>query len=356
MHSQLFESFTLVEATTVSSDGVSPARPIAGRDADYVSVGPRREPLLLLSCSSIRLQHRPPLGLRHLRVEYGVRYQVRTAVDIVDDIFTVVSLRGDDRNLFEPFCLAGEILLGLLPQKPSNADVDNAVNQLVELLSVLVLPSQRTVAGLWAELWLISSASKREAAVVAWHEDPTDRFDFAFDTHFVEVKATERGERAHEFAYDQLRNSERPIGIASLKLRRVQNGISISDLVEEIQSGLPPRLREKLVRNVFGAIGNAISETTDIRFDPGFAESNLRFITAEQMPVVLIPEGSPISAVRFRVDLDDSSMASALLIRSPDVALVFLSPKGETGLAYTRRKENLRKLRLKSKSIGPSQL
>lgn len=321
MRSQLFEVFTQVEATIATSDGVSPARLIVARDADYVSVGPHGEPLLLLSCGPSRLQHRPPLGLRHLRVEFGVRYHVRTVVDVVDDVFTVISLRSDDLSLIEPFCLAGEVLLGLLPQEPSDADVDNAVNQLVELLSVLVLPSQRTVAGLWAELWLISNASKREAAVLAWHGDPTDRFDFAFDTHFVEVKATERGERAHEFAYDQLRKSERPIGIASLKLRRAQNGISISDLVEEIQSGLPSRLREKLVRNVFGAIGNAISETTDIRFDAGFAESNLRFITAEQMPVVLIPEGSPISAVRFRVNLDDSSIASSLLIRSPDVAL-----------------------------------
>lgn len=322
MRSQLFEAFTQIEATIASSDGVSPARPIVGRDADYVSVGPHGEPLLLLSCGTSGLQHRPPLGLRHLRVEYGVRYHVRTAVDVVDDIFTVVSLRSDDRSLFESFCLAGEVLLGLLPQKPSSADVDNVVNQLVELLSALVLPSQSTVVGLWAELWLISSAANREAAVVAWHGDPTDRFDFAFDTHFVEIKATERGERAHEFAYDQLRNSERPILIASLKLRRAQNGVSISELVEAIQSGLSPRLREKLVRNVFGAVGNAVSETDDIKFDVSFAESYLRFVDAEKVPVVLIPEGSPISAVRFRVNLDDSSMATSLRTRSPDVALV----------------------------------
>jgi DUF1016 N-terminal domain/Putative PD-(D/E)XK family member, (DUF4420) len=180
---------------------------------------------------------------------------------------------------------------------------------------------QRKVTGLWAELWLISNSKQREVAVEAGHFDPMDRFDFAFDTHFIEVKATEHTERAHEFAYDQLRKNDRPTWVVSLKLRRAQNGLSISDLVDTVQLGLSSRLREKLVRNVFGAVGNAVSETTNIRFDPSFASSNLRFIRAEQIPVVLIPAGSPISSVRFRVNLDDSSMTSMLQTRSVGLAL-----------------------------------
>jgi Putative PD-(D/E)XK family member, (DUF4420) len=321
MHSQLFEAFAEALSTTVAAGELSPARSIVGRMADYISVGTYGEPILLLSCQGSQLQTRPPLGLRHLRVEYGVRYCVRTSLEVVEGVFTVVSLRSNDRNLFESFCLAGEVLLSLLPQEPLVAEVDRIVNQLVEMLATLVLPSQRTVTGLWAELWLISNSIQRDVAVAAWHFDPMDRFDFAFDTHFIEVKATERAERVHEFAYDQLRNDDRSTWVASLKLRRAQNGLSISDLVDTIQLGLSPRLREKLVRNVFGAVGNAVSETTDIRFDVGFANTNLRFINAEQVPVVLIPKGSPISGVRFRVNLDDSSMTSMLQTRPLDYAL-----------------------------------
>ena len=326
MRCQLFDAFCEASATAVSVDGLSPARSVVGRVADYISVGPHGEPLLLISCHGGSLQNRPPLGLQHLRVEYGVRYRVRASAEVIEDIFTVVSLRSEDRNLFESFCLAGEVLLGLLPNKPLVADVDQVVNQLVEMLAALVLPSQRTVAGLWAELWLISNAVEREITLAAWHFDPTDRFDFAFAGQFFEVKATESVERIHEFAYDQLRNTDRPICIASLKLRRAQNGVSISDLVEVIQSGLTPQLRERLVRNVFGAVGDAVSEADEIRFDADFAESNLRFVWAEHVPVVVIPDGSPISSVRFRVNLEDSSMASALKKRQSSLAFARIAP------------------------------
>ena len=203
--------------------------------------------------------------------------------------------------------------MAALPDKPSTSDIEKAIREFVEALSALSLPSSRALAGLWAELWLMTVASDPRAAVTAWHRDPTDRFDFSFAAHFVEVKATEREERNHEFSYEQLRRSEVPVKVASLRLRRAQGGKSVVDLLASLQDGLPAELRTKLVRNVFGAIGSAVSEASEIRFDVAFAESNLRVITAEKVPVVLIPDGSPISAVRFRVNLDDSSLAADLL-------------------------------------------
>ncbi len=159
----------------------------------------------------------------------------------------------------------------------------------------------------------MSVASDPQGAITAWHRDPTDRFDFSFVAHSVEVKATEQEGRNHDFSYEQLRGSEVPVSVASLRLRRAQGGKSIADLVAALQEGLSAELRTKLVKNVFGAIGSAVSEASEIRYDEGFAESNLRVIVADRVPVVVIPEGSPISAVRFRVNLDDSSFAAGLL-------------------------------------------
>jgi len=225
----------------------------------------------------------------------------------------VVSLRGDDLALAEPFCMAAEALLAALSEAPSASDIERVVRQFVELMSALSLPSSRAIAGLWAELWLMSVAVDPRAAVAAWHEAATDRFDFAFPGHFVEVKATEREERNHEFSYEQLRRSELPVKIASLRLRRVPSGRSISDLVGSLQTILSPEMRTKLVRNVFSAVGSAVSEASEMRFDVAFAEANLRVLAADKVPVVVIPEGSPISAVRFRVNFDDSSLAVDLL-------------------------------------------
>ena len=190
------------------------------------------------------------------------------------------------------------------------------------MLAAISRPPQRAIAGLWAELWLISKAQNIEAVINAWHTDTTDRFDFAFENYFVEVKATESAERIHEFAYEQLRDMKNLVQVVSLKLRRAASGISVSGLVEEIQVKLSPHQREKLLWNVFQAIGSEINEANELLFDPGFADTNLRVVDAQSIPAVMIPEGSPISGVRFRVNLDSASLDGVLSACSPEKTLL----------------------------------
>lgn len=312
MRSKLYEAYLEAALAQPEQGGVLPASAIPGRVHDYVALGPQRQPVLLLSCSSSGGLKRPPIRLQHLTVEFGIRFRVCSATGVVEDDFVVISFRGDDFGLAEAFCLAADALVGGLPQAPSTSEIESAVRDFVEVLSALSLPSSRAVVGLWAELWLLSVAADPKAAVAAWHGDSSDRFDFSFATHFVEVKATEQEERSHDFSYEQLRPSEVPVKVVSLRLQRAQGGKSLADLVSTIQETLSVELRTKLVKNVFGAIGCAVSEASEIRFDEGFAEFNLRVIAANRIPVVVIPDRSPISAVRFRVNLDDSSLAADL--------------------------------------------
>jgi hypothetical protein len=313
MRSNLYDAYREAVLAAPADDGTLAASAAPGRARDYVSVGPQQQPVLLLSCASSASLKRPPISLQHLTVEFGIRFRVRTPSEVVEGDFVVVSLRSDDLGFAEAFCLAADVLVAALPEAPSVSDIEKTVREFVELLRALSRPSSRAVAGLWAELWLMSVASDPPAAIAAWHRDPADRFDFSFADHFVEVKATEKEERNHEFSYEQLRRSESPIKIASLRLRRAQGGKSIADLLASLQDSLSVELRTKLVRNVFGAIGSAVSEAAEIRFDESFAESNLRVIAADRVPVVVIPDASPISAVRFRVNLDDSSLSASLL-------------------------------------------
>jgi len=322
MRSDLFEAYRLALSLPSNSDGAVPALQLGGRANDYISIGPENQPIVLLTCAAADDLRRPPIRLRHLVVEYGVRYRVRTPTGSGEGNFIVVSLRDDDLTLSEAFCVAGDILLAALPSTPSASDIDSAIRQLIEMMTALSLPSSRTIAGLWAELWLILISNDRAAALAAWHSNPSDRFDFAFDTHLVEVKATERTDRSHDFSFDQLRGSGLPIKVASLRLRRIQNGKSVVELVNALQSGLPLDLRTKLLRNVFLAVGNAISESGDIRFDESFARANLRTISADQVPVPSIPVAAPISGMRFRINFDDTSLAACL---SSNVAAQALS-------------------------------
>lgn len=321
MHSKLYDAYREAASAAPAGDGALPASTAPGRARDYISLGPLQQPVLLLSCASSVGLKRPPISLQHLTVEFGIRFRVRAPSGVVEDDFVVVSLRGDDLGLAEAFCLAADALVAALPEAPSASDIEKAVREFVEVLSALSLPSSRALTGLWAELWLMSIASDPQAAVAAWHRAPTDRFDFSFADHFVEVKATEREERSHEFSYEQLRRSELPVHVASLRLRRTPGGKSIADLVASLQDSLSTDLRIKLVKNVFGAIGCAVSEASEIGFDESFAELHLRVIAADRVPVVTIPDGSPISAVRFRVNLEDSSLSTNLLRPSTRLAL-----------------------------------
>lgn len=321
MRSRLYDAYHEAASAKRGEDGTLPASAVPGRVRDYIALGQQQQPILLLSCVSAANLKRPPVSLQHLTVEFGVRFRVRTSGGLVEGDFVVVSLRGDDVGLDEAFCLAADALLAALPDAPSTSDVEKVIREFVELLSALTTPSKRAVAGLWAELWLMSVAADPQAAVAAWHRDPSDRFDFSFEGYFVEVKATEQEERNHAFSHEQLRRSESPIQVVSLRLRQAQGGKSIADLVSTLQGVLGPDLRTKLVRNVFGAIGGSVSEAAEIRFDETFAAAHLRVIAADRIPVVVIPEGSPISSVRFRVNLDDSSLTPNMLRRVIQQAL-----------------------------------
>lgn len=325
MHSKFYDAYCEAASVAPGIDGTLPATAAPGRVHDYVSLGPQQQPVLLLSCASSAGLKRPPISLQYLTVEFGIRFRVRAPAGVVENDFVVVSLRGDDLRLAEAFCLAADALVAALPEAPSASDIEKTVREFVEVLSALSLPSSRAIAGLWAELWLMSVASDPQAAVAAWHRDPTDRFDFSFAGHFVEVKATEREERSHDFSFEQLRSNEAPVKIATLRLRRARGGKSVADLVAALQNGLNTELRTKLVKNVFGAIGSAVSEASEIRFDDAFAEKNLRAIAADRVPVAEIPAGSPISAVRFRVNLDDSSLTAHLKTLAAGAALEFPS-------------------------------
>jgi hypothetical protein len=313
MPQKLYDAYSEVLLQLPPDDKLLAAVVIPGRTRDYIAIGTGEQPALLLSYSFSASLQRPPIRLQHLTIEFGIRCRVRAGAKVKEGYFVVISLRNPGTDLTELFCIAAEALISSLPPAPTLAEIERVVRQFVELMTALSLPSSRAIAGLWAELWLISVAENPEAAAIAWHETSTDRFDFAFPEHLVEVKATEREERNHEFSYDQISGVGVPINIASLRIRRIRNGKSIPDLIDTLSAVLSAAMREKVVRNVFNAIGSGLSDASEIRFDEAFARQNLRSISAVRIPVPEIPDGSPISAVRFRVNLSDASLAPYLV-------------------------------------------
>jgi hypothetical protein len=161
--------------------------------------------------------------------------------------------------------------------------------------------------GLWGELFLILQAKSCDILLKYWHVDPDEKYDFSFGELHVEVKVSEFTPRVHEFALEQLRpSSEASVFIASLLLQKSAGGLGMLDLLTEIAKRTKDqRLVAKAWRNVAAALGQELTESLDVKFDPQFARASLRLVRAEQVPCIAVPLPSGVVGARVRVSMDD---------------------------------------------------
>jgi hypothetical protein len=191
-----------------------------------------------------------------------------------------------------------------LPASPHRRDVDKAVATLVELFRYSVGAPKQTIAGLWAELFVIAFAVDPTLLIRAWHATPQDDFDFAEGDHRLEVKSS-AGRRVHQFSLTQLRPpAALNIAIASVLTHSSQGGASIVDLVNAIRSrvSIPDLLIrvDTVVADTLGTEHRAIATT---RFDLAWARQSLRFFGASLVPAVSTPIPPEVSGVHFKVDM-----------------------------------------------------
>jgi hypothetical protein len=263
--------------------------------------------------------------LKHLQVEYDIPYRIETDGSVVEGRFSVIRTQSETPELHEFFCRTMEGLVGSLPLTPSYEQVDGAIRTAIELFRALSRPARKSVAGIWAELLVIAEAEDVSGAVRAWHSNPFEKFDFSFPSHKVEVKASEKESREHEFGLEQLGDlGATPVSVLSIKMRMASGGVSVTELVREINSKLAlPVLRDKLLSNVCDALGADFVDCADYRFDRQFAIANMRRLPAKKVPRVSVPTGAAITSVRFNVDIGLTPGEATLERPSPSDALGF---------------------------------
>ena len=196
-----------------------PAAQMPGRPGDYIARGTDGAAVVLLRGSHGPIV-KPQLRLRHIEVDYGSRCRVAEAgVDPVEGDFIAIRCVEAKQPVLELFVRTVEALVATLPKEPSAAQTETLIEGLVELFRKLTQPARRSIKGIWAELFVIERSAVLEEMVAAWHSDTDEKFDFASERGYVEVKATEQAVRVHEFSLGQLRpNGNMPVIIASLRL------------------------------------------------------------------------------------------------------------------------------------------
>ncbi len=300
-----FEALALDDST-----GALTALRLLGAGTHFLAKGLAGEPVLLLRAGKRRVP-RIPLGLRHVQVEFEVDCTVQdTSGDAtaapVSATFCRAVCDPATPSLHPLFVHALSGAVECLPAELSPGEADRFFDDVLELFRAFAVPARTSVLGLWGELFIIAVSPCREAFVTGWHVLPDQAFDFAFPNAYLEVKATARQNRQHEFALTQLRGTHLPVFVASIVAELSDAGETIFDLASAIQGDLTPANRAKLWRLVAESVGGDVDGAGELRILRTAATNSLRFYSASMLPAPDVPAVLMpcISSVRFSLDLD----------------------------------------------------
>lgn len=264
------------------------------------------EPILLLATEP-RKTPRAPVRLKHVSVGFELLFEVTDTAsgDVTSGTYCKFICEPTSVSLHPYFVEVLAATASIHGTALSQSDADDAVNAMLELFRQLDGPAKTTVVGLWGELLIIHAATNATEFINAWHIAGADTYDFAFSDARLEVKATERSVREHDFALEQVRGGRTGDSVASLLLSRSAAGISVLGLANAIAQRVPPIQQQKLWTLVLDELGQDAEAADEQTFDPEAARNNLRIIPAAQVPAPQIDSDDKafISNVRFRANI-----------------------------------------------------
>lgn len=263
--------------------------------------------VLIAIDSSLPLGPLPPVRLENLAVTHAARCVVsRVGEAKTVGVFSVVRCLTSDPRLVDVFVGVMSSVALQFPTPPSVSEAGRVLDRVIRLFRDLCRPSDRTLQGLWAELFVIAQSTNPTVLATAWRSSVFDRSDFAAANQRMEVKSTSGPLRVHTFNADQLRLPAGATGaVASLICERSAGGVSVADMwniVRQHVSGSPAMLL-RVDGIVAETLGDAWKESLDVRYDWRSARDSLRFFWMASIPSVGTAVPPEVTDIKFRVDL-----------------------------------------------------
>lgn len=293
---------TLQRVTPPAVDGFS-VLPVPGADGYRVGRGADNAVVLLTPADQAP---EPPTRLRRLFLDPRLRCRVEAEGTTIEDDFGVVQFHVDDEALLQPFLDVAAAVIRMLGRSPAPGEVSSAMRRLVRLFD-RAEPARGSVLGLWAELLVIDRSTDVAAMVDAWHAYVDARFDFAAAGSRLEVKATSKEARIHEFALRQLEPVEgAEVLVASIMTTETHAGTPVDELVSRLERRLDgdATRQMRVHEQVAATLGPDWMRHTDRRFDEWQGLKSLLLLPAPDIPRVDDPPREVVD-VRLTVDCSD---------------------------------------------------
>ncbi len=262
-------------------------------------------------------------GGKYLSISYELNCTVKSKSKGIEKNkkYTILTLKTKEKEIENYFIELCQIFINRLGGSPTIEEVKIQFEKLESIFIRLSKASNKSIIGLWGELFLISISDNPDYIINSWHKEANDKFDFNDGIDKLEVKTTTLNRRKHNFEIQQLKKFSNSITIiASIITSETDNGISIGNLLNQIKNNISSDLYEKLLSKTFDVIGDKINDIEGAKFDYKIAESEIKFYFSEDIPKPgLIP--SEVFEVRFQTDLSNirsipKSKFKGLLLKS----------------------------------------
>ena len=280
--------------------------PIPSSETHRLAKDAQGSPCLLLR-QPPRAARPAPVHLQNLSVSYDVACNITHSNGVEEQgTFTIIRCSNADPKLFPHFLNIISPMVVALGPNPTSAAIRRAISGLVELFRALTAPTQKSIQGIWGELFLIHNASDPRTVAAAWHRIPEEHYDFAAGPQRLDVKTSSTRRREHHFSLPQLTApGPSQVVIASLFVERTGGGISLRQLFEQTRHFLAndAALLTQFDASFYATIGSAWNDAMNESFDWELAGESLLFFDVASIPKVQTPVPHGVSDVRFCSDL-----------------------------------------------------
>ena len=182
---------------------------------------------------------------------------------------------------------AAAIFYGLLDLQAQFGKTGKAIWQLKSLFENRLkfdIPESK-VTGLMGELLVILAANSSGKAVKFWHSNTDDKFDFSGANFRLDVKSTIMNSRNHYFSSHQIPgNAPEKTFIASVQVMKVENGKTLSDLLDLIKLKIPISEFSKVNEIVLATIGIPANLLANYHIDLTASINSIVLIKGTEIP------------------------------------------------------------------------